>query len=112
MILVADISLQIRKTIFDKFNNPDTRFTNDEVFAEMQKNGTLDKLITIDDMEQYFTILCDAGIMRNIAQNFTTQWFKLFDPLEKVTCNSCKSEIFVNKSEEKNCPVSSCKAAI
>lgn len=109
---MSDILLQIRKTIFDKFNDPDTRFTNDEVFAEMQKNGTVDKAITIDDMEQYFTVLCDEGVMRNIAQNFTTQWFKLFDPLEKLTCSSCKNEIHVNKAEEKNCPVTSCKATI
>lgn len=109
---MSDLLLQIRKTIFEKFNNPDTRFTNDEVFAELQKNDNIDKSLVIDDMEQYFSVLCDAGLMRNIAQNFTTQWFKLFDPLEKITCPSCNAEIHINKSEEKNCPVSSCKAAI
>lgn len=109
---MSEISLAIRKTIFEKFNNADERFTNDDVFAELQKNGKIDKSLTIDDMEQHFTELCDAGIMRNIGQNFTTQWFKLFDPLVQITCTTCHNEIPVNKSEEKNCPVSSCNAVI
>lgn len=106
--MMANVALEIRKVIFEKFNS-DERFTNDQVFAELQKGDKIEKSLTIDDMEKYFTELCDAGIMRNIAQNFTTQWFKLFDPLEKTTCQSC-GEIHLNKSEEKNCP--SCKAAI
>ena len=105
---MADVSLQIRKIIFEKFNS-DERFTNDQVFAELQKDSSTNSL-TIDDMEKYFTELCDAGIMRNIAQNFTTQWFKLFDPLEQVKCPKCSAEIQINKTEEKSCP--SCKAAI
>jgi hypothetical protein len=109
---VSEISLAIRKIIFEKFNNADERFTNDEVFAELQKSGKIDSALTIDDMEQHFTELCDAGVMRNIAQNFTTQWFKLFDPLEQIKCNSCHAEIPINKSEEKNCPISSCNASI
>ncbi|MBM3904607.1 MAG: hypothetical protein FJ357_05700 [Thaumarchaeota archaeon] len=106
---MSDVSLEIRNAIFAKFNS-DERFTNDQIFAELQNTNKIEKSLTIDDMEQYFTNLCDAGIMRNIAQNFTTQWFKLFDPLEKVTCPACKAEIPVNKSEEKNCPL--CNAAI
>ena len=109
MIVLADVSLEIRNTIFEKFNSED-RFTNDQIFAELQKGNKIEKTLTIDDMEKYFNELCDAGIIRNIAQNFTTQWFKLFDPLEKATCTSCKAEIPINKSEEKNCP--SCNAAI
>lgn len=106
---MAEIALEIRKVIFEKFNS-DERFTNDQVFAELQSGNKIEKSITIDDMEKYFAELCDAGIMRNIAQNFTTQWFKLFDPLEKASCSSCNIEIPINKAEEKNCP--SCKAAI
>lgn len=109
MFVLADVSLEIRNTIFEKFNSDD-RFTNDQVFAELQNGNKIEKTLTIDDLEKYFNELCDAGIIRNIAQNFTTQWFKLFDPLEKATCPSCKAEIPINKSEEKNCP--SCKAAI
>jgi hypothetical protein len=107
---MADLALEIRKIIFEKYNDSDTKFTNDEIFDAMQRSGTVDKSKTIDDMEQYFTTLCDSGIMRNIAQNFTTQWFKLFDTLDKAKCPSCQAEIYISKSEEKNCPA--CKAAI
>ena len=109
---MADISLEIRKIIFEKYNDPDTRFTNDDVFAILQKDGTIEKSMTIDDMEKYFTDLCDAGIMRNIAQNFTTQWFKIFDPLEKINCPSCHADVHVNKSEEKTCPNPQCGKSI
>ena len=39
----------------------------------------IDPTMTIDDMEVYFKELCDSELLRNIAQNFTTQWFKLFE---------------------------------
>lgn len=107
---MADISLEIRKVIFEKYNNPDTKFTNDEVFEILQQNNTIEKSVVIDDMEKYFTDLCDSGLMRNIAQNFTTQYFKLFDDMEKVKCNSCNDEFPIGKSESRVCPV--CKAPI
>jgi hypothetical protein len=98
------IQLHIRQIIFEKYNDPDTKFTNDEVFADLQKNSAAEKSLMIDDMEPHFAALCDAGLMRNIAQNFTTQWFKIFEPLEKVNCQSCHKDMHVNKSEEKTCP--------
>jgi hypothetical protein len=107
---LSDITLQIRKVIFEKYNDPNIRFTNDDVFGVLQKNGMISKSLTIDDMEQHFTTLCNCGVIRNIAQNFTTQWFKLFEPLESIRCSSCQNETYVNKSEEESCP--SCKAAI
>ncbi|HIH45988.1 MAG TPA: hypothetical protein HA292_02735 [Candidatus Nitrosotenuis sp.] len=109
MVFVGEVSLEIRKVIFEKFNS-DERFTNDQIFVELQKSNSIEKSITIDDLEKYFNELCDAGIMRNIAQNFTTQWFKLFEPLEKIPCKKCGMETPINKLEEKNCP--SCKAII
>ena len=33
--------------------------------------------------------LKNDGLVRCIAQNFTTQWFKIFNDVEKITCNSC-----------------------
>jgi len=107
---LTDITLEIRKVIFEKYNNPDTKFTNDEIFEILQTNNTIEKSVIIDDMEKYFTELCDSGLMRNIAQNFTTQYFKLFDDMEKVRCNSCSAESPIGKSESRVCP--SCKAAI
>jgi hypothetical protein len=106
----TQIPLQIRKIIFEKYNNPDIRFTNDEIFTILQKDGVVDNSLMIDDMEPYFVELCKSGLMRNIAQNFTTQWFKLFESLEAIKCPSCQAQIYINKSEEKNCP--SCNAVI
>jgi hypothetical protein len=104
------IPLQIRKIIFEKYNNGDVRFTNDEIFEFLQKNGAIPKSLTIDDVEQHFTELCNSGVMRNIAQNFTTQWFKLFEPLEEFKCPSCQNQSYINKSDERSCP--HCRASI
>lgn len=106
------ISLQIRKIIFEKFNDPDVRFTNDEIFELIKKNGDIDKSMTIDDMESYFKEIGDSGLARNIAQNFTTLWFKLFDTIEKAHCNSCNNDIYLGKSEDRICPNPDCKATI
>ncbi len=105
------LPLQIRKTIFEKFNDTNLRFTNDEILELLKTNG-LDSSVTIDDVEQYFNQLRDAGLIRQIAQNFTTNYYKLFDVVEKVKCNSCNQEIYLGKMESRVCPNSECKASI
>ncbi len=105
------LPLQIRKIIFEKFNDTNVRFTNDEIL-ELLKNNGLDSSVTIDDVEQYFNQLRDAGLIRQIAQNFTTNWYKLFGVVEKIKCNSCNQEIYLGKLEPRVCPNSECKAAI
>jgi len=106
------ITNQIRKIIFERFNDTELRFTNDEIFEIIRNNGDLDKSWTIDNMEKYFQDICDSGLVRNIAQNFTTVWFKLFDAMEKIQCNSCKQEIYLGKSESRICPNPACNASI
>ena len=106
------LPLQIRKIIYDQFNDPDLRFTNDQIFEIIKKNGDVKQSWTIDDMEKYFQEICDSGLVRNIAQNFTTIWFKLFDKIEKLHCKSCNNEIYMGKSEARICPNSKCKASI
>ena len=106
------ISTQIRKIIFENFNDSEVRFTNDEIFEKIKSNGDVDKSWTIDDMEKYFQDLCDSGLVRNIAQNFTTIWLKLFDSVEKIHCNSCNQDIYLGKSESRVCTNSNCKATI
>ena len=108
----SPIQLEIRKAIFEKFNDPDGKFTNDEVFETLQKQGTIDSSLTIDDVEKYFIELCDSGLVRNIAQNFTTMWLKLFEPLEKILCGACGMEIYMAKSEDRICPNPSCKSTV
>ena len=106
------INLQIRKIIYEEFNDPDLRFNNDQIFEIIQKNGDIDKSMTIDDMESYFLDICDSGLTRNIAQNFTTIWFKLFDSIEKLHCSTCNKDIYLGESEKRICPDPECKASI
>jgi hypothetical protein len=106
------LELQIRKIIFEKFNDVDKKFTNDEVFEILKSNGDIDPSWIIDDTESLFNNMCDSGLVRNIAQNFTTIFLKLFDPVEKFQCDSCNQDIFLGTSEERICPNASCKSTI
>ena len=102
--------LKIRQIIFDNFNETDLRFNNDEIFELLKKNQNFDQSQSIDDLESDFQKLEDDGLVRCIAQNFTTKWFKLFDTVEKLLCNSCKTEIFLVKEEPRICPNSDCNS--
>ena len=102
------IALQIRKIIFENFNDVDNRFTNDEIFEHLKKNGDIDPSWIIDDTEPFFNEICKSGLTRNIAQNFTTIWLKLFDSVEKLHCNSCNNDVFVGTTEDRKCPNPSC----
>ena len=104
------IELQIRKIIFEKFNDVDTKFTNDEIFELLKSEGDVDPSWIIDDTESLFNDICESGLVRSIAQNFTTIFLKLFDPVEKFQCDSCNHDIFLGTSEERICPNSSCKS--
>ena len=106
------IALQIRKIIFEKFNDVDTKFTNDEIFEILKSNGDIDPSWIIDDTEPFINEICDSGLARNIAQNFTTIWLKLFDPIEKVHCNACDNDVHLGTSEERVCPNPSCKSTL
>ncbi len=106
------ITTSIRKVIFENFNDVDLRFNNDQVFEILKQNEKVDPSLTIDDMEVHFKELEDAEILRNIAQNFTTQWFKLFEPIEKIQCSSCKKESYIISSENKICQNSSCGSTL
>lgn len=104
------IQLQIRKIIFDKYNDVDTKFTNDEIFETIKQGGDFDSSWIIDDLEPYINEICDSGLVRNIAQNFTTIWLKLFNPIKKLHCDSCNNDIYLGESEKQECPNPSCNA--
>ena len=104
----VSIITNIRKVIFENFNDIDLRFNNDQIFEILKQHEMIDQSLTIDDMEVYFKELCDTEILRNIAQNFTTQWFKLFEQIEKTQCPSCKKESYLISSENRICQNSSC----
>ena len=106
------IALQIRKIIFEKFNDVDGKFTNDEIFDILKQNGDINSSWIVDDIESFINEICDSGLARNIAQNFTTIWLKLFDPIEKLHCDSCNQDIYLGSSEERICPNPSCKSVL
>ena len=106
------ITTSIRKVIFENYNDVDLKFNNDQVFENLKQNEKIDPSLTAIDMEVYFKELCDAEILRNIAQNFTTQWFKLFEPIEKIQCGSCKKDNYIIQSENRTCQNSSCGSTI
>ena len=106
------ISLQIRKIIFEKFNDVETKFTNDEIFDMMKENGDVNPSWIIDDTESAFNDICDSGLARNIAQNLTAMCMKLFDLVEKFHCGACDNDIHLGTSEERVCPNPSCKSSI
>ena len=106
------ITTSIRKVIFENFNDVNLRFNNDQIFEILKQNKTIDPSLTIDEMEIHFKELCDAEILRNIAQNFTTQWFKLFEPIEKIQCSSCKKESYIISPENRICQNSSCNSTL
>jgi len=106
------VALQIRKIIFEKFNDVDAIFTNDAIFEILKTNGDIDPSWIIDDVESFINELCDSGLARNVAQNFTTIHLKLFDPVEKLHCNACNNDIYLGSSEDRTCPNPSCKSSI
>ena len=67
---------------------------------------------TIDDLESDFKKLEDDGMVRCIAQNFTTQWYKIFDDVMKIKCPSCNKDIYLGKEESQICPNSDCNATL
>ena len=99
------IQLQIRKVIFEKFNDPDLRFTNDEILDVMRAG---DDVYDTCDVEHEFESLCKSGLARNIAQNFNTIWLKLFDVVDETRCDSCSRTIHLGRAEERRCPNPKC----
>ena len=102
-------ALAARRMIFENHNDTETAFTNDQILDEMKAARLVDDSVTIDDVEGVFTGLCKSGATRNIAQNFTTMWLKLFDAMTEVDCSSC-GRVHLGGMEERLCP--SCGAQI
>ena len=64
---------QIRKVIFDNFNDVDTRFNNDQVLELLKKDETFDQTITIDDLESQFVKIEDVnGFPEGICHSIVT----------------------------------------
>ena len=104
--------MQIRNIIFNNYNDIDKPFTNDDIFGMLSQNGDVDPVWIVDDIEPYINEICDSKMTRNIAQNFTTIWLKLFDVVKKHRCGACESDVFLGGLEDKTCPNPSCRKSI
>lgn len=104
-------SHDIRKIIFDKFNNVDVRFSNDEILAFL---NTIDRYKTVDDVLDFEDQLLEmekSGLLRPIAQNFNTRYYRLWNILEPTICKVCGFNAYFSREEEgKLCP--QCKAQL
>ena len=48
------IELQIRRIVFDNFNDLDIRFNNDQILEFLKKSDGFDQTITVDNLEDEF----------------------------------------------------------
>lgn len=106
------VELQVRRIIYERFNDIESKFTNDEVFEELRAGGDVDPDWIIDDLEPVIGGICKSGMARNIAQNFTTIWLKLNAPVERRGCAACGMDAFVGGAEDPVCPNPACKSAL
>ena len=49
----SPVTTQIRKIIFENFNDVDLRFNNDQIFEILQQNESIDTSWTIDNAVSY-----------------------------------------------------------
>lgn len=98
-------SSAIRKIIFDNFNDTDVRFSNDEMLGYLNQ---MDQHKALDDVLDFEDVLLDmekSGMLRPIAQNFNTRYYRLWNTLALVTCKACgSSTYFAPNEEDKACP--------
>ncbi len=104
------VLLHIRRIVFDNFNDSDVRFNNDQILELLKKDNEFDQNITVDNLEDEFKKIEDDGFVRCIAQNFTTKWFKLYNNVEKIHCNSCNTDVHLGSDESRICPNQECNA--
>ena len=82
-------SHDIRRIIFDNFNDTDTRFSNDEILGHLNQ---MEQYRALDDVLDFEDVLLDmekSGMLRPIAQNFNTRYYRLWNLLETAACKAC-----------------------
>lgn len=108
----AALGLEMRRTIFENFNDLELRFTNDEVLDAMRKKDVVNDACDVCDVESDFVSLCESGLVRNIAQNFNTMWLRLFDVVDEMKCGACSQTVHLGRAEERACPNPGCGAPL
>ncbi|MEW6605732.1 MAG: hypothetical protein AB1351_13745 [Thermoproteota archaeon] len=98
-------SHDIRRIIFDNFNDTDTRFSNDEMLGYLNQMNQYKSLDDVLDFEDVLLDMEKSGLLRPIAQNFNTRYYRLWNTLETATCKACGFSTYFAPSEEgKICP--------
>lgn len=96
----------IRKVIFDNYNDTDTRFSNDDILEHLNRDDRY-RAMNLDalDFEDVLMELEKARLLRVIAQNFNTRYYRLWAVMEPATCKACgQASYFAPTEEEKACP--------
>lgn len=98
-------SHDIRKIIFDNFNDTDVRFSNDEILGYLNRIDKYKELDDVLDFEDALLEMEKSGMLRPIAQNFNTRYYRLWNTLEQAACKVCGFSTFLVANEEgKVCP--------
>ena len=101
----------IRKIILDNFNNTDIRFSNDDILGYLKQLDRYKVLNDVLDLEEQLLKMEKSGLLRPIAQNFNTRYYRLWGVLEPMTCKLCNFvTYFANVEVDKSCP--QCKASM
>ena len=96
----------IRKIIFDNYNDTDVRFSNDEILEHLVEQERYRAMeLDVLDFEDVLLEMEVSGMLRPIAQNFNTRYYRLWNTLEPATCKACGSSTYFAPNEEaKACP--------
>lgn len=96
----------IRRVIFDNFNDADVRFSNDDILAHLNGMDAYSAMeLDVLDFEDVLMEMERSGLLRPIAQNFNTRYYRLWGVLERTACKSCNAEsYFASIEDDKICP--------
>ena len=91
----------IRKIMFENYNDTEIRFSNDDIISflagiERYKSVELDVL----DFEDVLLEMERSGLLRPIAQNFNTRYYRLRAPLQSMPCPACRETSFYAAIED------------
>jgi len=96
----------IRRVIFDNFNDTDVRFSNDDILGQLNVMDTYSAMeLDVLDFEDVLLEMEKSGLLRPIAQNFNTRYYRLWGAMEKAACKSCSVEShFASIEDDRTCP--------
>ena len=97
----ANFVNDIRRIIYDSFNDTDVRFSNDEILEHLNGQDVYKKAeLDVLDFEDVLLDLESSGLLRAIAQNFNTRYYRIWAPLSTLTCSSCGIMSYYSEAEE------------